>query len=251
MTAAEDETGLLGPYRCSVDCGRVAVLGRSPMMDAYCERVGPGLFAEPLNAVSNASFLLAAWLAWILAKRTGTLSSGVKVLIALGASVGIGSIVWHTYPTATTLILDIVPIVIFIVWYIWLYTRNVLGKGPGFAALSVAAFLLVTYFAMPYAGSLHGAPVYTPGLLVVLVLGIYHATAEQAARFTLLAAAGFYVTALFFRTIDQELCHYMTIGTHWIWHLLIALVTYLAMRSLIFSFPANGDVDVSTEPVTP
>ena len=29
------------------------------MMDAYCERIGMGLLAEPLNAVSNISFLLA------------------------------------------------------------------------------------------------------------------------------------------------------------------------------------------------
>jgi len=32
-------------------------------MDAYCERLGPGLFAEPLNALTNVSFLLAAWAA--------------------------------------------------------------------------------------------------------------------------------------------------------------------------------------------
>jgi hypothetical protein len=29
-------------------------------MDVYCERTGPGLLAEPLNAVTNASFLIAA-----------------------------------------------------------------------------------------------------------------------------------------------------------------------------------------------
>nr|MDQ5813073.1 hypothetical protein [Actinomycetota bacterium] len=87
------------------------------MMDAYCERVGPGLLTEPLNAVSNASFLLAALAAWIMAGRTGTLSAGVRVLIAIAASVGIGSILWHTYPTMLTLILDIVPILIFLVWY--------------------------------------------------------------------------------------------------------------------------------------
>jgi len=29
-------------------------------MDGYCERVGPGLWAEPLNAVSNAAFLIGA-----------------------------------------------------------------------------------------------------------------------------------------------------------------------------------------------
>jgi hypothetical protein len=33
---------------------------REGVMDAYCERVEMGLFAEPLNAVSNVSFLLAA-----------------------------------------------------------------------------------------------------------------------------------------------------------------------------------------------
>ncbi len=90
------------------------------IMDAYCERVGPGLLAEPLNAVSNVSFLLAALAAWVLATRTGALSAGVRVLIAIGASVGIGSILWHTYPTSLTLILDIVPILIFVMWYIWL-----------------------------------------------------------------------------------------------------------------------------------
>src|ERR671916_3530729 len=111
-------------------------MGRADMtdvMDVYCERVGPGLLAEPLNAVSNISFLLAAWAAWVLAKRTGTLSAGVRVLIAIAASVGIGSILWHTYPTALTLILDIVPILVFISWYIWLHTRNVIGMRTLFA----------------------------------------------------------------------------------------------------------------------
>jgi hypothetical protein len=46
-------------------------------MDAYCERVGVGLLAEPLNAFCNVSFLLAAWAAWVLARRTGALSAGV------------------------------------------------------------------------------------------------------------------------------------------------------------------------------
>src|ERR671915_706345 len=111
------------------------------IMDVYCERVGPGLLAEPLNAVSNITFLLAAWAAWVLAKRTGTLSAGVRVLIALAASVGIGSILWHTYPTMLTLILDSVPILIFIIWFIWLYARDVIGMRPLFAGAAAAAFL--------------------------------------------------------------------------------------------------------------
>jgi hypothetical protein len=194
-----------------------------------------GLFAEPLNALSNVSFLLAALAAWELAQRTGTLSSGVRVLIALAASVGIGSILWHTVPTMLTLILDIVPILIFICWFIWLYTRNVIGMRAMFAGASVAAFLVATFLDFPFSGVLHGAPVFTPGLLVTLVLGVFHARERRAARFTLLAAAGVYLTALFFRTIDNEVCSVLPIGTHFLSHLLIGLVTYLAMRALILS----------------
>jgi hypothetical protein len=157
------------------------------------------------------------------------------VLIAIAASVGIGSILWHTYPTMLTLILDIVPILIFLIWYIWLYTRNVIGMRSLFAVASVAAFMLGTFLFIPYSHVLHGALVYVPGLMVALVLGVFHATERRVARFTLLAAAGVYMAALFFRTIDNEVCPVLPIGTHFLWHLLIGLVTYLAMRSLILS----------------
>jgi len=169
----------------------------------------------------------------VLAKGTGTLSPSDRVLIALGASVGIGSMLWHTLANSWTLILDIVPILIFLIWYIWLYTRNVIGLRALFAGLSVGAFLLATFLAVPYAGVLHGAFLYTPGLIVALVLGIFQARALRFARFTLLLAAGVYFAALFFRTIDQEVCPVLPIGTHFIWHSLIGLVTYLAMHAFI------------------
>jgi hypothetical protein len=134
-----------------------------------------------------------------------------------------------------TLLLDIIPILIFIVWFIWLYTRNVMGLRSLLAVASVAAFLLATFLVIPLSGVLHGALVYTPGLIVTLVLGVFHAREQRAARFSLLAAAGVYMAALFFRTIDNEVCPVLPIGTHFLWHLLIGLVTYLAMRALILS----------------
>ena len=204
-------------------------------MDAYCERVGMGLFAEPLNAFSNVSFLLAAWAAWVLARHTGALSAGVRALIALGASVGVGSILWHTVPTMLTLILDSVPILIFIIWFIWLYARNVIGMRPLFAVAAAVALLVATLLALPFSGVLHGAFVYTPGLVVTLVLGVFHARERRAARFALLAAAGVYLAALFFRTIDNEVCPVLPIGTHFLWHILIGIVTYLAVCPLILS----------------
>jgi len=208
---------------------------REETMDAYCERVGMGILAEPLNAFSNVSFLLAAWAAWALAGRVGALSTGVRVLIALGASVGVGSILWHTVPTMLTLLLDIVPILAFILWFVWLYTRDVMETRPLLAAASAGAFLVATFLVIPLSGVLHGALVYTPGLIVTLVLGLFHAREWGVERFTLLAAAGVYLVALFFRTIDNEVCPVLPIGTHFLWHLLIGLVTYLAMRALILN----------------
>ena len=217
--------------------------------DEYCERVGFSLFAEPLNAISNLAFIFAAWAAWVLAKRTGTLSTSVKVLIALAASTGIGSMFWHTFATTWSLYLDVIPIALFMIVFIWLYTRKVMAKGPGFAMLSVGALFLAAILVKPIGEALHGAPSYLPGLLAVMVLGLYHAIQQKPSRFALLAAAGTYFTALFFRTIDLELCHYMTIGTHFIWHSLIGLVTYLAMRSLILSLAANAGVGEPAETV--
>lgn len=203
------------------------------VIDAYCERVGPGLLAEPLNAATNLSFILAAWAAWILARRTGTVTTGVRALIYVAVSVGVGSFLWHTLANSWTFYLDIVPIVVFISYYIWLYTRRVMEMSAGYAAASLAAFLLATILAFPYSTVLHGAVVYTPGLMVVLILGLHNVRTSAAAGYTLLAAAGVYVGALFFRTIDNEVCGVAPIGTHFIWHALIGLVTYLAMRSLI------------------
>ena len=49
----------------------------------YCERTGPGLCDEPLNAVTNAAFLVAAWAVWRLARRRCALDAGIRVLIGL------------------------------------------------------------------------------------------------------------------------------------------------------------------------
>ena len=38
-------------------------------LDLYCERLGPGFWAEPLNAVSNAAFILAAAYGFVLWRR--------------------------------------------------------------------------------------------------------------------------------------------------------------------------------------
>jgi hypothetical protein len=211
-------------------------------MDAYCERTAPGLLAEPLNAITNASFLIAAWAAWYLAGRSGRLPADIQILLWLSVATGIGSILWHTFATAGTLILDIIPILLFLVWLFWLYMRGIAGVPTPFAVAAIVVFVLATVLAQRFAGVLHGALYYTPALIFVLVLGVYHAREREAARLSMLGAAGAMGLALVFRTIDQDVCPAFPIGTHFLWHSLNGLAVYLAMRCLIVSRAARVGV---------
>ena len=216
-------------------------------MDAYCERTAPGLLNEPLNAITNASFLIAAWAAWLLARRSGRLSAGLQALIWLAASVGIGSILFHTVPNGWTLILDIVPILLFLVWFFWLYLRGLARLPTPLVWAVIAAFLAASASAQAFGNVLHGALYYTPALIFVLVLGVYHARERADGRYLLFAGAGAYALALVFRTIDQEVCPVFPIGTHFLWHSLVGLAAYLAMRCLIVSRPARVGLGVRAQ----
>ncbi len=204
-------------------------------MDAYCERTAPGLLNEPLNAITNASFLIAAWAAYYLVTRLGRPSTGVQLLIWLAASVGIGSLLFHTVPNGWTLLLDIVPILLFLVWFFWLYLRTVAQMPTPVVLAAVAAFVVASASAQAFGSALHGALYYTPALLFMLALGVFHARNRTSGRYLLLAASGVYALALFFRTIDLEVCPSFPIGTHFLWHSLNGLAAYLAMRCLVVS----------------
>jgi hypothetical protein len=209
------------------------------LLGIYCERTGPGLLAEPLNALSNGSFLIAAGAAWALARRSGGLSAGLWVLLALVASVGIGSGVWHTLATPWAMILDVVPIALFLVWTLWLYARTVLRMSLPLALASMAAFLGISASAQGFEEILNGSIAYAPALIVLLGLGAYHARQATAGRYALLLAASAYAIALVFRVLDPAVCSAFPIGTHFLWHSFTGLAAYLAMRSLILSRGAS------------
>jgi hypothetical protein len=207
------------------------------MIDIYgcCERIGPELLAEPLNALTNASFLIAAGAAWLLARRLGRLSIDVWVLLGLSFSVGIGSGLWHTLATPWAMMLDVVPILLFVLWFIWVYTRSVAGMPTPLAVAAVIAFLVSSFFAKEVLAVLNPSLTYTPALAAILVLGVFHAQHRRTARYSLLAATGAYALALIFRILDEAVCPAFPIGTHFLWHSLNGLVVYLAMRSVILS----------------
>ncbi|MCD8494126.1 MAG: ceramidase domain-containing protein [Alphaproteobacteria bacterium] len=100
-------------------------------IDIYCERLGPGLWAEPLNALTNAAFFIAAVLAYLLARKENKLDWRSGILIGLVAIIGTGSTLFHTIATFWAMLTDSIPILIYQIVFIALYARRVMGWEQG------------------------------------------------------------------------------------------------------------------------
>src|SRR3972149_2257051 len=93
-------------------------------IDLYCERLGPSFWAEPVNALTNVAFFVAAWAAFRLWQREGNGDHAILALILVVAAVGLGSLAFHTRATRGAMLLDGVPIRGFLYRYNFLALRR-------------------------------------------------------------------------------------------------------------------------------
>jgi hypothetical protein len=200
--------------------------------DLYCERIGPGLWAEPVNALTNAAFFLALWLLWRSARRSGLLTGAVVLLLALVLAIGIGSALFHTFATPWARVLDELPILLFQLLFVWLYARRVVGLRPPAAGAILLVFLAAALYCRQFPQLLNGSLVYAPAVILVCVLGGYHYAKHKPARAHLALAAGVLAAAVGLRTLDASICDRFPLGTHFLWHLLVATVIYLCVGAL-------------------
>jgi hypothetical protein len=213
-------------------------------VDGYCERLAPGLWAEPLNLLTNAAFLIAAFWVW---PRTRGLPLARAMTVVLGI-IGIGSGLFHSFANRLTGLADVLPILAFILLYVFAASRDLLGLNPGAAALSVLAFfpfaaltIPVFRYLMPWLGSSAGyAPV--PLLILIYAALLRRKSPVSAARLAL--GAGLLILSLTFRSLDLPLCQNLPIGTHFLWHLLnavmLAHMIALYCRHLLAGTPPQG-----------
>ena len=196
----------------------------------YCERSNdPSFWAEPINAVTNGAFLLAALIALILAIRARRLDGPVIWLIALMAIIGTGSFLFHTTAEVWAAIADSAPILIFILSYFTIAMRCYAGYSWGRSFLLLGGFILtlvaVSYILNILLRDLIGGSVsYVPALLALLVIGLWLNARQHPAGWWLVAVAGIFTVSLTARAIDLPLCEQIPHGTHWAWHVLNGLV---------------------------
>lgn len=211
----------------------------------YCETGHPWLgMAEPVNTITNAAILIAAYFAYRYVKKSKVrFSFDLVLLIFLLAWTGIGSFLWHGLRTRWALQLDWMPGVAFLLVFTTLWFRQLFGWFAGILGVVMMYIGAIASVALTwsYFGDLSGPMSnlrFVPGFAVItlfgagLVIGTAQLYGREAAMqgVTILLCGIGAATA---RSIDLLMCQYIPFGTHFMWHLLLSTSACLGVLLMV------------------
>ena len=188
-------------------------------LDAYCERVDPTYWSEPVNSITNAAFIIAALIMW----RRVSGNRPAQLLCIVLFAIGVGSYLFHTHATAWAMLADVTPIGMFILLYLFLTHRDLIGLRTWPAVGATALFL-------PYAAAmvfvLNLLPFFrisnfywtVPVLLFVYAFVLRRQFPDTARGFVM--GGILLCVSISLRSIDLMLCDVLPLGTHFTWHIL-------------------------------
>lgn len=190
-------------------------------VDVYCERVDFTYWAEPINALTNAAFLIAAFIMWRQVRGQGLPLA--MVLVVITAIIGIGSYLFHTHATNWAATADVLPILIYILVYIFVANRAYWGLGLWSALGLTALFIPYAALTVPLwntLGFLGSSAGYAPVPLLIYIYAILLSNRLPDVARGLAIGATILVVSLTFRTLDMPVCEAVPLGTHFMWHIL-------------------------------
>jgi len=203
-----------------------------------CERSGLGPFAEPLNVISSLAFIFVAVKIYRFYHRHEDLERkwlwDIHALTALTFIIGINSIIFHSFPSQLTELLDTIPIVMFINLYFWSVLFRI-GRCTIYqAAICFTAFTGFSYFLVhQFPQALNDSIGYLSSMVALIMIAVHlHLKARPSSQHFMLAAITG-VCSLFCRAIDHAICPIIPTGTHFIWHILNATLLYILMKQII------------------
>jgi hypothetical protein len=194
-------------------------------IDIYCERTDAAYWSEPVNALTNAAFLVAAFVMWRRVRGQGLPLA--LLLCAILAAIGIGSYLFHTHATAWASLADTAPIGLFILTY--LFAANLhFWRLPLWAAfLGTAAFIPYAMLLTPLLAALpffRISAFYWPVPLLIAATAFALRRRAPVTANGLGFGAGLLTVSLAFRSLDLLVCPFLPLGTHFLWHILNALM---------------------------
>lgn len=209
-------------------------------IDIYCERISHAFWAEPLNAWSNLSFLVAGAVAVYTARRLGVRALDAIALIVLSFLIGIGSFMFHTYANMWSSLADVIPIWSFVALFILSAITRVGGVRPGKVVIIAVVAVMIGVVVFMAAGTgadtdnavaevhghstLNGSQQYFPAVVALLVFSFVAWRRKNPMGPWIWAATATFVLSLTLRTIDMHMCSHWHHGTHVFWHLLNGLL---------------------------
>jgi hypothetical protein len=206
----------------------------------YCERTGPGLWGEPLNAVSNVVFLVASGLLLWLVYRWRPPFSARLLPVLLGV-VGLCSLSFHTFANPFTTSLDSLSILLFVLVGLVVTVRWMWAVRWRWAWIFAPAFLVFAvgfdFATLPFAenAATTGLGGYLPVLFALVGLAALACWTPGLRTYGvwMFEAAGVFAVSLTARTVDRPLCTVVPTGTHWVWHCLNAVVLFLVSYAVL------------------
>lgn len=215
------------------------------VLNAYCERgADPSFWGEPLNAVTNAGFIIAGIviLAGLLRDQPPDRRALSWILAGLMLVIGVGSFLFHTVATRWASLADVIPILLFILAALYGIVRRCFGAPLWLGLLALPAYFALTWGFTRAGGALGldgGLVGYGPALLMLLLFGLALTIRGVAGGGYLMLAGLVFLCSLTLRTLDLPWCASVftlgdwRFGAHWAWHLLNAVVLYLVAFALI------------------
>lgn len=207
----------------------------SSQIDIYCERTDLTFWSEPLNAVTNLAFLLAAALLWWAQSRaTPQVAPQDRALAVLIGAIGVASFLFHTLATVWAALADTLSILAFAAYFLFLFLTRAARLGGPLALAGACVFAALSY-AFPKMlppGSATGSAGYLPYVIALALMVVYLWRIGSASTRAFLGATLLFLASLALRTADALLCGGLPLGTHFAWHLLNAVVLYRLAREL-------------------
>lgn len=205
-------------------------------IDAYCERTGPEIWSEPVNAISNLAFFVAGFWGLREIRRHGG-DAFAQILAWWVVAIGVGSSLFHTFANVLTIWMDVVPIATFTLaltlfnlkrFFNLAWVPSVLTLVGFFAIAGAATAALPDWVRV----ATNGTSGYLPAVLALAFFGVLLVLrSHPAGRYDIAAAAILLVSATF-RSIDAEVCAALPLGTHFLWHTLNGLLLGVLLASV-------------------
>jgi hypothetical protein len=144
----------------------------------------------------------------------------LAAIVNMVSIVGLGSFAFHTLAVRWASWADVLPILIFMLLYIWVLMRRYFAWPTGLASPALLAFLLLTIGleAVVPEQVLWGGAMYVPTVTVFVAVAIAPNPCSRDVRKTITVAASLFLVGFMFRTLDAPLCaslpiEHITCGT--------------------------------------